>query len=65
MIAQTRTASAQYTALLDHYIREGRVEAAIHLVEAFETACDRIESGVGVGRSFPANYTSIARWGYR
>lgn len=65
MIAQTRTASAQYSALLDHYIREGRTEAAIRLVEAFEMACDRIESRAGVGRPFPANYASIASWGYR
>jgi pentatricopeptide repeat protein len=65
MITQTRTASAQYTALLDHYVRERRTEAAIRLVEAFEKACDRIESQVGVGKPYPATYSSVARWGYR
>lgn len=64
MIKQTSSASRQFHALLDGYMRSGWDQAINNLVAAYREAAARIERDPTVGVPFPRPYPEIASWGF-
>ena len=63
MIRISSTAGAQVDALIDHYERRDRLEAARNLLIALEEASDRIERNPMAGLPAPRPYPQLRKRG--
>ncbi len=61
---QTRSASRQLEALLDHFIEKERLDAADKLERAVATATAHIEADPQSGLPAPRPYPALARLGF-